>query len=98
MNRKPTHPGEILREDVIPAMGSNVSKFARGIKVTRQTLHGILSEQKSVTPNIALRLGKYLGNSPDVWLRMQEAYDLYVESQNIAAVLEEIEFHEKSAA
>jgi addiction module HigA family antidote len=61
---KPVHPGEILREDVLPALGINISEAARQIGVTRQTLHRILAETHSITPEMALRLGKFCGNGP----------------------------------
>jgi addiction module HigA family antidote len=75
--RQPTHPGEVLREDVLPALEIGVSEAAKALKVSRQTLRRILSEKSSVTPEMALRIGKFCGNGPDVWLRMQEAYDLW---------------------
>ena len=96
MNRRPTHPGAILREDVLPDLGMSVTRFAQALRISRQQLHGILSEKKSVTPNIALRLGKFIGNGPDIWLRMQEAYDLYYEKSRIAHVLKNIPHYEKS--
>ena len=90
MKRQPTHPGAVLREDVLPELGISVSALARALHVSRQTVHGILNESKPVTPNIALRLGKFIGNSPDIWLRMQEAYDLYKIEHEIAEELKEI--------
>jgi len=96
MNRRPTHPGAILREDILPDLGMSVTGFAKALRISRQQLHGILSEEKSVTPNIALRLGKFIGNGPDIWLRMQEAYDLHNEKSRIAHVLKNIPHYEKS--
>ena len=96
MNRQPTHPGAILREDVLPDLGMSKTKFAEALQISRQQLHGILTEEKSVTPNIALRLGKFIGNGPDIWLRMQEAYDLYNEKAKIKRVLSEIPHYEDS--
>ncbi len=75
--RQPTHPGEILREDVLPALKLSVSAAARQLGITRQMLHRILSEQAGITPEMALRIGRFCGNGPDVWLRMQQAYDLW---------------------
>ena len=74
--RKPTHPGELLREDVLPALGISVSEAARRLRVSRQTLHRILAGDAGVTPDMAVRLGKFCGNGPGLWLRMQQAYDL----------------------
>ncbi len=75
--RAPTHPGEILREDMLPALGLTVKDAAAALGVSRQTLHAILSERQGVTPEMALRLGKFCGNGPGIWLRMQTAYDLW---------------------
>ena len=73
----PVHPGEILREDVLPALDMTVSDAARGLRISRQTLHRILSGTMAVSPEMAVRLGKFCGNGPGLWLRMQAAYDLW---------------------
>ena len=83
INRQPTHPGAVLREAVLPGLDSNVSRFARELRISRQMLHGILNETRPVTSNIALRLGKLLGNGPGIWLCMQQAYDLWEPGQDI---------------
>jgi addiction module HigA family antidote len=75
--RMPTHPGAILREDVLPAIGEPVMNVAKKLGVTRQHLHRVLAERAAVSPDMALRLGKFCGNGPDLWLRMQQAYDLW---------------------
>src|SRR5438309_5187750 len=68
---RPTHPGEILREDVLPALDIAKTRFAALLRVSRQTLYDLLGEKQPVTPQMALRLGRLLGNGPDIWLRMQ---------------------------
>lgn len=90
-DRCPTHPGALLREDVLPALGVSVTEAARRINVTRQTLHRLLSETTSVTPEMALRLGRFCGNGPGLWLRMQEAYDLWHAERSIGAELAQIQ-------
>ena len=87
----PTHPGELLREDVLPATELSVSAAARALGVTRQTLHAVLAERQSVTPEMALRLGKLFGNGPELWLNMQQAHDLWHARRALADVLDEIE-------
>jgi addiction module HigA family antidote len=77
LNRQPTHPGEILREDVLPALGLSVSEAARRLGVSRQQLHRILACTHPVTTEMALRIGKFAGNGPGLWLRMQQAHDLW---------------------
>jgi addiction module HigA family antidote len=73
-----------LRDDVLPALGMGVSDAAAALGVTRQTLHRILAGTSAVTPEMALRLGKFCGNGPDLWLRMQEAHDLWHAERRIA--------------
>jgi addiction module HigA family antidote len=91
--RQPTHPGEILREDVLPALRLSVSEAARQLRVTRQTLHRILSGRSAVTAEMALRLGRFCGNGPDLWLRMQQAHDLWRARERLGAELETIPEH-----
>lgn len=75
----PTHPGEILREDVLPALKLTVVEAAKNLGVTRQTLHRIITptNPRPVTPDMAVRLGKLCGNGPRLWLNLQSAYDLW---------------------
>src|SRR5580704_18087636 len=82
-NRRPTHPGEILREDVLPTLDLSVSEAARQLRITRQTLHKILAGTMSITPDMAVRLGKFCGNGPNLWLNMQVAYDLWEAKQRL---------------
>jgi addiction module HigA family antidote len=76
-NRCPTHLGVLLRQAVLPALDSSVADAARKLRVSRQTLHRVLSRKMAVTPEMAVRLGKFCGNEPGLWLRMQAAYDLW---------------------
>ena len=70
------HPGELLREDILPALGRPRAEIARLLGVSRQALHAVLAERASVTPEMALRLGKLCGNGPEIWLGLQTRYDL----------------------
>jgi addiction module HigA family antidote len=76
-NRCPTHPGALLREDILPATGKSKSELARLLGLSRQHLHDILAERKPVSAETAVRLGKLLGNSPQFWARMQSAFDVW---------------------
>ncbi|WP_313138119.1 HigA family addiction module antitoxin [Paracoccus jeotgali] len=76
-DRCPTHPGELLREDVIPATGKSKAEIARMLGISRQHLHDILAERKPVSPEVAVRLAKLFGNAPLVWIRMQGAHDAW---------------------
>src|SRR5271156_5148114 len=75
--RCPTHPGALLREDVIPATGRSKTEIARLLGISRQHLYDILSERKPVSPAVAVRLGKLFGDGAAVWGRMQGAYDTW---------------------
>jgi len=73
--RCPTHPGALLREDVIPATGKTKAEIAQLLGISRQHLYDILRERKPVSPSVAVRLGKLFGDGAGVWVRMQAAYD-----------------------
>jgi len=72
----PMHPGELRREEVLPAIGRSKAEIARLLGISRQTLYDILAERAPVTPAMALRLGKLCGNGPELWLNLQRTYDL----------------------
>lgn len=87
---KPMHPGEMLREEVLPALGKSKTEIARLLGVSRQTLYDILDEKQPVTPGMALRFGKLLGNGADLWINLQRAYDLAVAERDLAPKLKKI--------
>jgi addiction module HigA family antidote len=76
-NRCPTHPGALLREDILPALNMSKTAIADAIGISRQHLYDILGEKKPVSPEMAVRLGKAFGDGPEGWLRMQAAYDAW---------------------
>jgi antitoxin HigA-1 len=82
--RPPMHPGELLREVVLPAVAPmQRSVIASKLGISRQALHNIMTKRAPVTPAMALRLGKLFGNGPNLWLNLQQAYDLHEEQQRI---------------
>jgi addiction module HigA family antidote len=87
---KPMHPGEMLREDVLPALGKSKTAIAELLGVSRQTLYDILGERQPVTPAMALRLGKLLGNGPELWISLQRKFDLHRAERELAAELKKI--------
>ena len=75
--RRPTHPGAVLREDVLPQLQMTQAEFAARLGVSRLTVSEILHEKRSVTVDMAMRIGTLLGNGPGLWLRMQQAVDIW---------------------
>lgn len=84
---RPAHPGAVLRDDVLPALGVSVTAAARELGISRQTLHAILAEKAPVTPEMALRLGRWCGNGAHLWLAMQRDRDLWEAAQRLAEVI-----------
>lgn len=76
-NRRPTHPGAILREDVMPALDVTQGRLSELLGVSRLTVSQLLHEHRALSPDMAMRLEKLLGTSAEGWLRMQEAIDLW---------------------
>lgn len=87
----PIHPGEILREEVLPNLGMSVTEFSRRLGLTRASLYNILKEQSSVSTVVALKLAKLLGTSPEVWLNMQQAFDIHATMQSKAAEIASVD-------
>ncbi|MBI2801845.1 MAG: HigA family addiction module antidote protein [Gammaproteobacteria bacterium] len=91
--RCPTHPGEILREDILPALNVSVTDAAKELGIARQTLHRLMAGEIAVSPEMAVRLGKWCANGPNIWLKMQVAYDLWHAERRLAGALAEIPSH-----
>ena len=77
MERRPTHPGEVLREDFMPDYDLTVTNLAEALGVSRQTVNELLRERRALSPEMALRLSALFGNSPEFWLNLQRAVDLW---------------------
>jgi len=87
---RPTHPGEMLREDFLPDYGLTVSGLADALGVSRQTINELLRGRRAVTPEMALRLSRLFGNTPDFWLNAQRALDLWDAAHAIKADVQRI--------
>jgi addiction module HigA family antidote len=83
MTRRPTHPGEMLREDFLPDYGLTIAGLAEAVAVSRQTINELLRARRAVSPEMALRLGRLFGNTPEFWLNAQRAVDLWDAEQAI---------------
>ena len=77
LKRPPTHPGEILKEEFLTPLGITQTELAKALKTSFRTINEILNEKRSVRPDMALRLSRYFGTSPDIWIGLQTDYDLY---------------------
>jgi addiction module HigA family antidote len=78
----PVHPGEIIKEDILPSVGLSVTAAANALGVSRQMLHGILAGRKPLSVVMCLKVARLFGGSPEVWMRLQAAYDLKKSEQN----------------
>lgn len=87
---RPTHPGEMLREDFLPDYGLTATTLAKALGVSRQSIHELLRERRAVSPEMALRLSRLFGNSAEFWLKAQAAIDLWDASQTIGSQVAQI--------
>ncbi len=87
---RPMHPGELLREDILPAVGRPKTEIARLLGISRQTLYDILNEKQPVTPAMALRLAKMFGGNAESWTNMQRNYDLKIAEAELGDALDAI--------
>jgi addiction module HigA family antidote len=78
----PVHPGEIIREDILPSVGLTVTAAAKALGISRQMLHDILAERKPLSAIMCLKVSRLFGSSPEVWMRLQADYDLKKAEQN----------------
>ncbi len=88
MSRRPTHPGEMLREDFLPDSGLSIAGLADAIGVSRQTVNELVRERRALSPEMALRLSRLFGDSAAFWLDAQRAVDLWDAERAIGAEVE----------
>ncbi|WP_028571851.1 HigA family addiction module antitoxin [Desulfonatronum lacustre] len=91
LHRAPVHPGEILREDVLEQLGISTHEAAERLGVSHQHLRQILDCSHPITAEMALRIGKFAGNGPGIWLRLQQNYDIWMAEQRLSDELSRIE-------
>ena len=87
---KPTHPGDMLREDFMPDYGLTAASLAEKLGVSRQTINEILRKRRAVSPSMALRLSRLFGNTPEFWLNAQRAVDIWLAQKDQKKALEKI--------
>ena len=88
---RPTHPGEMLREDFMPDYDLNTTSLANALGVSRQTINEILRHRRAISPAMALRLSRLFGNSPEFWLNAQLSWDLWDSEQRYGKELSKIQ-------
>ncbi len=101
MTREPTHPGEILKEDVFPALKLKSANAAQLLKISRQYMSDILNTRKPLNTLLCLKIGKLVGNEPEMWMNLQSKYNLWKVAQDNSnqdilsqiPTLKEFEYH-----
>ena len=88
--RKPTHPGEILKKEFLEPLGITQSQLAKDIHTTFRTINEIVNEKRNISPDMAIRLSRYFSTSAELWLNLQNQYDLYVAKEKKRNSLEDI--------
>ena len=86
----PIHPGEILLEEYLLPSNISAGALAKALGVPRTRIERLAAGKTSMTPDTALRLAKYLGTSPELWMNMQAGYDLKIEAKAMRGALEKI--------
>jgi addiction module HigA family antidote len=90
INRRPTHPGEMLREEYMPDFGLNVTQLAKALGVSRQSVNELVHEKRALSLDMALRISKLFDDSPESWLTLQQTFDLWEAKQVKKATFPEI--------
>lgn len=88
MTLAPVHPGEILREDFMTPLGLSINALSRALHVPPNHISGVVNEKRSISARMALRLARYFGTSPDLWLGLQLDYELEIARDTVAAQIE----------
>lgn len=83
LERRPTHPGEILKEDVLPSIGMSGARLGEVLEVSRQQMSKILNGEARITSDLAVKLGEFLGNNPEFWLKLQVAVNVWEDTQKL---------------
>jgi addiction module HigA family antidote len=95
LKRKPTHPGEILGKDFMQPLGISQSQLAKELNTTFRTINEIVNEKRNISPEMAVRLSRYFGTSEELWLNLQNQYDLYLVKKKKKEILNKIKpYHE----
>ena len=91
LNRMPTHPGEILREEFLMPLDMTQSHLAKALHTSFRAINELVNEKRGITIEMALKLSKYFGTTPQLWLNLQNQYDLYKISVKKKEILDKVE-------
>ncbi|MCR5693231.1 MAG: HigA family addiction module antidote protein [Bacilli bacterium] len=89
MNRKPTHPGKVLKKDVMDSLGLSVTEMAKSLGVSRKQLSLFINERASLSPDMAIRIAEVTGTSAESWMRMQIKLNLWEKAQRKTTIYKE---------
>lgn len=98
LKRQPTHPGEILKEEFLAPLELTQSQLAKDLRTSFRAINELVNEKRGITTEMALRLSKYFGTTPQLWLNLQNQYDLYKVSLKKREILDEVEVCKKIVA
>lgn len=90
VKRKPTHPGEILKNEFMEPLGLTQSQLAKELRITFRTINEIVNEKRNISPEMALRLSKYFGTTEELWMNLQSQYGLYIVKTKKQTILNKI--------
>ncbi len=91
LQREPTHPGEILKKEFLEPMGITQTKLAKALHTSFRAINEIVNQKRGITAEMAIKLAKYFGTSPELWLNLQNSYDLYKIFKKKKSLIESIE-------
>ena len=94
LKRQPTHPGEILKEEFLSPLGITQSALAKALHTSFRAINELVNEKRGITTEMALKLAKYFGTTPQLWLNLQNQYDLYRVSMKKKDELDEVGHYE----
>ena len=98
LQRVPTHPGEILKEEFLLPYEMTQSHLAKALNTSFRAINELVNEKRGITVEMALKLAKFFGTTPQLWLNLQNQYDLYKVAQKRKEVLEKVEVYERIVA
>lgn len=96
LKREPTHPGAILKNDFLEPLGLSQTTLAKGLNTTFRTVNELVNEKRNISPEMAIRLSRFFGTSVELWLNLQNQFDIYRISTRKSGTLERIRPYGKS--